>query len=89
MNKFAKARFHIDLVEAASKAAIDAAQSKVRCDSNYVNYAEGESTDWYNDEWLEAHVNDAEHCTVKQYLNIGTCIYHIARDGSIDWTDFD
>ena len=59
MNKFEKARFHVDLVEAASKAAVDVAWNKLRYDSNYVNYAEGESTDWYNDEWLEAHVNDA------------------------------
>ena len=59
MNKFEKARFHVDLVEAASKAVVDAAWNKLRYDSNYVNYAEDEATDWYNDEWLEAHVNDA------------------------------
>ena len=59
MNKFEKARFHVDLVEAASKAVVDAAWIKLRYDSNYVDCAEGESTDWYNDEWLEAHVNDA------------------------------
>ena len=58
MNKFEKARFHVDLVEAASKAVVDAAWNKLRYDSNYVNYAEGESTDWYNDEWLEAHLTD-------------------------------
>lgn len=38
---------------------------------------------------LEDVVHDAEHCVIKEYLNIGTSIYHIARDGSIDWTDFD
>lgn len=38
---------------------------------------------------LEAVEHNAEHCVVKQYLNIGTSIVHIARDGSIDWTDFD
>lgn len=65
MNKFAKARFHIDLVEAASKAAIDAAWSKVRYDSTYVEYAEGETTNWYDDEWLEAHLNDAGHEYIK------------------------
>ena len=59
MNKFEKARFHVDLVEAASKAVVDVAQCKVRYDSNYVNYDDSESPDWYNDEWLEAHVNDA------------------------------
>ena len=59
MNKFEKARFHVDLVEAASKAAVDTACNKLRYDSNYVDYAEGENTDWYNDEWLEAHLNDA------------------------------
>lgn len=59
MNKFEKARFHVDLVEAASKAVVDAAWNKLRYDSNYVNYAEGETTNWYDDAWLEAHVNDA------------------------------
>lgn len=59
MNKFEKARFHIDLVEAASKAAIDAAWSKVRYDSTYVEYAEGETTNWYDGEWLESHLTDA------------------------------
>ena len=59
MNKFEKARFHVDLVEAASKAVVDAALNKLRYDSNYVNYAEGEPTDWYNDEWLESHLTDA------------------------------
>ena len=58
MNKFEKARFHVDLVEAASKAVVDATWNKLRYDSNYVNYAEGEPTDWYNDEWLEAHLTD-------------------------------
>ena len=59
MNKFEKARFHVDLVEAASKAVVDAAWSKLRYDSNYVDCAEDETPEWYNDEWLEAHVNDA------------------------------
>ena len=57
MNKFEKARFHVDLVEAASKAAVDAAWHKTRYDSSYFDYAEDESPEWYNDEWLEAHVN--------------------------------
>lgn len=55
MNKFEKARFHVDLVEAASKAAIDVAWDKIR----YVDCTEDETPEWYNDEWLEAHVNDA------------------------------
>ena len=59
MNKFEKARFHVDLVEAASKAVVDAAWDKIRYDSRYVDYAEDETPDWYNDEWLEAHMNDA------------------------------
>ena len=59
MNKFEKARFHVDLVEAASKAVVDAAWNKLRYDSNYVDCAEDETPEWYNDEWLEAHVNDA------------------------------
>ena len=59
MNKFEKARFHVDLVEAASKAAIEAAWDKIRYDSTYLDYDDSESPDWYNDEWLEAHVNDA------------------------------
>lgn len=59
MTKFEKARFHVDLVEAASKSAIDVAWDKIRYDSRYVDYVEGETPNWYNDEWLEAHVNDA------------------------------
>ena len=59
MNKFEKARFHVDLVEAASKAAIDVAWDKIRSDSRYVDCAEDETPEWYNDEWLETHVNDA------------------------------
>ena len=59
MNKFEKARFHVDLVEAASKATIDVAWDKIRYDSRYVDCAEDETPEWYNDEWLEAHVNDA------------------------------
>ena len=61
MNKFEKARFHIDLVEAASKAVVDAAWDKVRYDSRYVDCAEDETPEWYNGEWLEAHVNAAGH----------------------------
>lgn len=37
---------------------------------------------------LECTKHDAASCTVKQYYNIGTAVTHIARDGSIDWTDF-
>lgn len=60
MNKFEKARFHVDLVEAASKAAVDAAWNKIRFDSNYFDYdADPDIPKWYNDEWLEAHLNDA------------------------------
>lgn len=59
MNKFEKARFHVDLVEAASKAVVDAACNKVRYDSNYVEYDDSESPEWYDDEWLEFHLNAA------------------------------
>lgn len=59
MNKFEKARFHVDLVEAASNAVVGAAWSKIRYDSSYFDYDDSESPDWYNDEWLEAHANDA------------------------------
>ena len=59
MNKFEKARFHVDLVEAASKAAIEVAWRKLRYDSRYVDYSEDDTPDWYNDEWLEAHLTDA------------------------------
>ena len=59
MNKFEKARFHVDLVEAASKAVVDAAWYKIRYDSSYFDYDDSESPDWYNNEWLEAHVNEA------------------------------
>ena len=58
MNKFEKARFHVDLVEAASKAAVDAVWSKIRYDSSYVDCADDESPEWYNDEWLETHLTD-------------------------------
>lgn len=37
---------------------------------------------------LEDVTHDAEHCIVKEYYNVGTNIVHIARDGSIDCTDF-
>lgn len=59
MNKFDKARFHVDLVEAASNAVVDAAWSKIRYDSRYFDYDDPESTDWYDDEWLETHLNEA------------------------------
>ena len=60
MNKFDKARFQIDLVEAASKAVTDAARCKIRYDSTYFDYDDdAESLDWYNDAWLETHVNEA------------------------------
>ena len=58
MNKFEKARVNVDLVEAASKAAIGVAWNKIRYDSTYFDYVKGEPTDWYNDEWLEAHLTD-------------------------------
>ena len=66
MNKFEKARFHVDLVEAASKAVVDAAWNKLRYDSTYFDYAECEPTDWYDDEWLEAHLNE----TGREYLKM-------------------
>ena len=59
MNKFEKARFHVDLVETASKAVVDAVWCKARYDSRYVDCADDESSEWYNDEWLEAHLTDA------------------------------
>ena len=60
MNKFDKARFQIDLVEAASKAVTDAAWCKIRYDYAYFDYDDdAESPDWYNDAWLETHVNEA------------------------------
>ena len=59
MNKFDKARFHVDLVEAASKAVVDAVWDKIRYDSSYFDYAENEAPEWYDNEWLEAHVNDS------------------------------
>ena len=59
MNKFDKARFHVDLVEAASKAAIDAVWCKIRYDSTYFDYDYTECADWYDDEWLETHMNEA------------------------------
>ena len=59
MNKFEKARFHVDLVEAASKAVVDAVWDKIRYDSSYFDYAEDEAPKRYDNEWLEAHVNDA------------------------------
>lgn len=66
MNKFEKARFHVDLVEAASNAVVDAARCKIRYDSSYFDYADSEEPEWYDDEWLEAHLNDAG----REYLKI-------------------
>ena len=66
MNKFDKARFHVDLVEAASKAVIDAAWCKIRYDSNYFDYDDSECIDWHDDEWLETHMNEAG----REYLKI-------------------
>ena len=59
MDKFEKARFHVDLVEAVSKAAIEAARDKIRYDSDYFDYAEDEAPKWYDKEWLQTHVNEA------------------------------
>lgn len=59
MDKFEKARFHIDLVEAASNAAVDAVWNKIRYEPTYINCSEDEAPKWYDDEWLEAHLNDA------------------------------
>ena len=59
MNKFEKARFHVDLVEAASKAVVDAVWDRLRYNTSYFDYDDPASPEWYNDEWLEAHVNDA------------------------------
>lgn len=66
MNKFEKARFHVDLVEAASKAAIEAAWDKLRYNSSCFDYDNSESPNWYDDEWLETHVNDDG----REYLKI-------------------
>ena len=66
MNKFEKARFHVDLVEAVSKAAIEAARDKIRYDSDYFDYAEDEAPKWYDKEWLQTHVNEAG----REYLNM-------------------
>ena len=66
MNKFDKARFHIDLVEAAGKAVIEAAWNKIRYDSSYFDYGDSESREWYDDEWLKSHVNDAG----REYLKL-------------------
>ena len=61
MNKFEKARFHVDLVEAASKAAIEVAWDKIRYDSSYLDYDDSESPNWYDTEWLETHLNETGH----------------------------
>ena len=66
MNKFEKARFHVDLVEAASKAVVDAAWGRLRYNSDYFNYSEDEAPNWYDDEWLDDHVTDAG----REYLNM-------------------
>lgn len=66
MNKFEKVRFHVDLVEAASKAVMNAARCRVRYDSDYVKYDDSESPDWYDDSWLDDHVTDAG----REYLNM-------------------
>ena len=58
MNKFEKARFHVDLVEAASKAAIEVAWDKIRYNTSYFDYEDPASPEWFNDEWLEAHLTD-------------------------------
>ena len=77
MNKFEKARFNVDLVEAASKATIDVAWDKIRYDSRYVDYAEDETPEWYNDEWLEAHVNDAGREYLKMAKEFADQIYKL------------
>ena len=59
MNKFEKARFHVDLVEAASKAVVEAVWDRLRYDTSYFDYDDPASPEWYNEEWLEAHVNEA------------------------------
>ena len=59
MNKFEKARFHVDLVEAAHKAVVDTARSRIRYDSSYFDYDDSEEPEWYDDKWLETHINEA------------------------------
>ena len=66
MNKFEKARFHVDLVEAASKAAVDVAWCKIRYDSTYIDCADDETPEWYDNEWLEFHLNAAG----REYLKV-------------------
>ena len=61
MNKFEKARFHVDLVEAASKAVVDAAWDRLRYNSSCFDYDEDEAPKWYDKEWLKTHVNEAGH----------------------------
>lgn len=66
MNKFDKVRFYVDLVEAASTAVIKEAWRKIRYDSSCYDYAEDEDPEWYDDEWLKAHVNDSG----REYLEL-------------------
>ena len=66
MNKFEKARFHVDLVEAASKAVIGAAWDRLRYNSDYFDYSEDEAPNWYDNSWLDDHVTDAG----REYLNM-------------------
>ena len=37
---------------------------------------------------LEDVEHDASTCTIKEYYNVGTSVYHIGRDGAVDFTDF-
>ena len=59
MNKFEKARFHVDLVEAAHNAVVSVAWSRIRYDSSHFDYDDSESPEWYNNQWLEAHLNES------------------------------
>ena len=70
MDKFEKARLHVDMVEAASKAVIEVAWDKIRYDSRYFDYDDSEIPEWYNEEWLEFHVNAAGHEYLKMAKEI-------------------
>ena len=59
MNKFEKARFHVDLVEAASNAVVSAAWSKIRYDLTYFDYGKEDCPNWYDEYELKSHMNEA------------------------------
>lgn len=57
MTKCEQLRLRVDLIEAAMKAVLQADRRAIRFDEKFVD--KGDDPDWVDDEWLDAHRNEA------------------------------